>query len=394
MEERRLTALPETVEQYQAGFPLLTEEAVGNRTDLEEGELFTLEAPDGDFLGRGYIGKQNKGIGWILTKKENEQIDEQFISKKLMMAISRRGNLLASEETTAFRVFNGEGDGFGGILIDYYAGYYVLQFYSQGAYSFRQQFIDILTQTMDPAGIYEKKRFSDDQEKQQSDFVSGNEAPAPLPIKENGMNFAVYLDDGAMTGIFLDQRDVRKTLRDEWAAGSTVLNTFSYTGAFSTAAALGGAVSTVSVDAANRSREKTAEQFRLNEIDMDSQTILVDDVFSWFRKAASRQQTYDIVVLDPPSFARTKQTMFRAAKDYGRLVEDALELMEPGSLLIASTNHAGLPRWRFRRQVEQAFKAKDRRFRMEKQFSLPEDFLVNADYPEGDYLKVLAMRVL
>ena len=120
------------------------------------------------------------------------------------------------------------------------------------------------------------------------------------------MNFAVYLNDGAMVGVFLDQRNVRKQIRDKYAKGRTVLNMFSYTGAFSVFAALGGASKTTSVDLANRSLSKTIEQFSVNEVDYEAQDIIVEDVFLYFKYAAKKKMKFDMVVLDPPSFARSK----------------------------------------------------------------------------------------
>ena len=120
------------------------------------------------------------------------------------------------------------------------------------------------------------------------------------------MNFAVYLNDGAMVGVFLDQRNVRKQIRDKYAKGRTVLNMFSYTGAFSVFAALGRASKTTSVDLANRSLSKTIEQFSVNEVDYEAQDIIVEDVFLYFKYATKKKMKFDMVVLDPPSFARSK----------------------------------------------------------------------------------------
>ncbi len=115
--------------------------------------------------------------------------------------------------------------------------------------------------------------------KDEDGFVMGERGEFPLLVKENDVQFAVYLNEGAMVGVFLDQRDVRKRIRDKYAEGRTVLNTFSYTGAFSVFAALGGAARTTSVDVANRSYGKTIEQFSVNGIDFDAHDILVEDVF-------------------------------------------------------------------------------------------------------------------
>ncbi|SDO51363.1 class I SAM-dependent rRNA methyltransferase [Alkalicoccus daliensis] len=382
--------------QYQAGFPLLLKEAVANPHVLqEEGQLLEVVLEDGTFIGRGYYGEQNKGVGWILTQKEKEAVDEKLFEKKLMIALGRRSELLASEDTTAFRMLNGEGDGLGGLIIDYYDGYYLLQWYSAGIYSFKETIINLLLNSTDAKGIYEKKRFAEEGKYvEDEDFVTGEKAESPLLVKENGVTFAVYLNDGAMTGVFLDQREVRKTLKDKYSQGKTVLNTFSYTGAFSVFAALGGASHTTSIDAANRSKAKTEEQFRVNGLDPAAHRIIVDDVFAYYRRAAKREENYDIVILDPPSFARTKKTTFRASKDYGELIKQTLPITNSGGLIIASTNHAGLSKKKFLSFIDQAFKENGHEYEIKESYSLPEDFVTHSSFAEGNYLKVFFIKKL
>ena len=247
---------------------------------------------------------------------------------------------------------------------------------------------------MDYKGIYQKKRFDakgqylDDTD----DFITGEKAPEPLIVKENGANFAVYLDDGAMVGVFLDQREVRKTIRDKYAKGKTMLNTFSYTGAFSVFAALGAASKTISVDLANRSRAKTEEQFRINNIDVEVQDIIVEDVFNYFKYAVRKKLSFDLVVLDPPSFARSKKHTFSAAKDYTKLLKEAIQITSKGGVIVASTNASNFDMKRFKGFIDNAFKALHGKYSIEETFSLPEDFRVSGKFKEGNYLKVVFIR--
>ncbi|QKS72889.1 class I SAM-dependent rRNA methyltransferase [Paenalkalicoccus suaedae] len=382
--------------KYRQGYPLLTEEALVSSGKLhEEGELLQVVTEDGDFIGYGYHGRQNKGVGWILTHREHEAIDQRLFDRKLIEAVGRRSAFFLDETTTAFRVFNGEGDGIGGVTIDNYAGYYVIQWYSRGVYQFKDYIVHALQTYTDCIGIYEKKRFAKKGEYvEDNDFVSGEEAPSPLIVKENGVNLAVYLNDGAMTGIFLDQREVRKMLMDHLAADRSVLNTFSYTGAFSVFAAMGGASGTTSVDVANRSLEKTSEQFRVNHLPVESQKIIVDDVFVYYKRATKREEEYDVVVVDPPSFARTKKTTFSAAKDYAKLLKETIALTRTGGTIVASTNHAGLSRKKFRSFIDQAFDEAGHTYRIVEQFRLPEDFVTLEEFPEGNYLKVYVIEKL
>ncbi|MEH7507156.1 class I SAM-dependent rRNA methyltransferase [Priestia megaterium] len=382
------------IKKVNKGYPLIEKDALVDGHKLqEEGVIINLVTPKNQFLAKGYYGKQNKGYGWILSKKKNEQIDAAFFARKIQQAISSRHDFYASEDTTAFRVFNSEGDGIGGLIIDYYDGYYVMSWYSEGIYRFKEYVIEALKSAPNFKGLYQKKRFNvKGQYIEEDDFVAGDKGEFPLIVKENGIRFAVYLNDGAMVGVFLDQRDVRKTIRDKYAKGKTVLNMFSYTGAFSVAAALGGAAKTTSVDLANRSLAKTIEQFSVNGIDHDAQDIIVEDVFKYFKYAVKKNMTFDLVVLDPPSFAKSKKHTFSAAKDYKDLLKEAIALTKPNGVIVASTNASNFDMKKFHSFIEKAFNEKGERYKMMEQFSLPADFKTIKEFKSGDYLKVVFIQ--
>ncbi|MEC2075119.1 class I SAM-dependent rRNA methyltransferase [Metabacillus fastidiosus] len=382
------------VNKMRSGNPIVLKEAVMNVNDLQkEGTIIKLVDEKNQFIGKGYYGKQNKGVGWILTYKEAETIDKQFFKKKIDAAVKKREHFYKSEETTAFRVFNGEGDGIGGLTIEYFAGYYVINWYSEGIYEFKEYVIEAITESMNFKGVYQKKRFAaDGKYVEEDDFVTGERGEFPLIVKENGVNFAIYLNDGAMVGVFLDQRDVRKTIRDKYAKGKTVLNTFSYTGAFSVFAAAGGAAKTTSVDLANRSKSKTIEQFSVNGIDHEAQNIIVEDVFNYFKYAVRKELKFDLVILDPPSFARSKKMTFSAAKDYPKLLKEAIAITEDSGVVVASTNSAAFDMKKFKSFIRVAFQEMNESYKIIEEFSLPEDFRTLKEFEEGNYLKVLFIK--
>ncbi|MCG0049318.1 class I SAM-dependent rRNA methyltransferase [Priestia aryabhattai] len=382
------------IKKVNKGYPLIEKDALVDGHKLqEEGVIINLVTPKNQFLAKGYYGKQNKGYGWILTKKKSEQIDAAFFARKIQQAISSRHDFYASEDTTAFRIFNSEGDGIGGLIIDYYDGYYVMSWYSEGIYQFKEYVIEALKSAPNFKGLYQKKRFNvKGQYIEEDDFVAGDKGEFPLIVKENGIRFAVYLNDGAMVGVFLDQRDVRKTIRDKYAKGKTLLNMFSYTGAFSVAAALGGAAKTTSVDLANRSLAKTIEQFSVNGIDHEAQDIIVEDVFKYFKYAVKKNMTFDLVVLDPPSFAKSKKHTFSAAKDYKDLLKEAIALTKPNGVIVASTNASNFDMKKFHSFIEKAFNEKGERYKMMEQFALPSDFKTIKEFKSGNYLKVVFIQ--
>ena len=330
----------------------------------------------------------------MLTQQKEEAIDIAFFIKKIQSALAYRESFYADATTTAFRVLNGEGDGLGGLTIDYFDGYYLFTWYSLGIFEFRSLILEAFQQSVSFKGLYQKKRFDskgkylDDKD----DFLLGTQAPAPLLIKENGVTFSIYLDDGAMTGLFLDQREVRKTLRDKYAKNKKLLNTFSYTGAFSVFAALGGALETTSVDLAKRSLPKTTEQFENNHIDAAKQNIVVEDVFLYFKYALRKKMLFDIVVADPPSFARSKKHTFSANKDYVKLLKEIIQITKVGGVIVASTNAASFSMMRFHDFIATAFKELKGKYKVLESYSLPKDFRVYEKFQEGNYLKVVFIR--
>lgn len=390
-----LTVKPQYIKNYMNGYPLILKDFMVDWSKVkEEGTILNLFDERKKFIAKGYYGIQNKGYGWVLSSKKEENIDVGYFSHKIKTAIKYREDFYSDKNTTAFRVFNGEGDGVGGLTIDYFDGFYLLTWYSLGIYQFKEDILTALQSQVEYKGIYQKKRFDikgqylDDAD----DFVCGSRGEFPLIVKENGANFAIYLDDGPMVGVFLDQREVRKTIRDSYAKGKTVLNTFSYTGAFSVFAALGGSTKTTSVDLAQRSRSKTQEQFTINDINVDAQDIIVEDVFNYFKYAVKKGILFDVVVLDPPSFARSKKHTFSVVKDYVKLLKEAIQITNKGGVIVASTNYANFNMGKFKEFIDRAFNELGEKYKIEHTYSLPKDFKVMDKFKEGDYLKVVFVR--
>ncbi|WP_208560981.1 class I SAM-dependent rRNA methyltransferase [Marinilactibacillus kalidii] len=377
--------------RLRKGYQALEEYDFKALGDFKEGEAVEIVDQQNKFIGKGYLGKENRTVGWLLTADKEEAIDSTFFDRQFRIAQRARSAFYADESTTAFRLFNADGDGIGGITIDYYDGYYIFSWFNKGIYTRREEIYQAFKVAIpDFKGIVEKVRFSD--ATVASRHIDGEVPPEPLIIKENGIQYATYINEGWMTGIFLDQRNVRRKLMEDWGTGKTILNTFSYTGAFSVAAAMGGAVKTVNVDAANRSKAKTTEQFEINGLNPDDHEIRVIDVFDYLDYAKKHELKFDIVVLDPPTFARTKKRTFSVEKDYVGLIQEALAVLADKGMLIASSNTWKLDRDDFYEMVNEALENENVDAYLLDEYRLPEDFKVNEQYPESDYLKVMVLE--
>ena len=362
-------------------------------SDLENVNLKDQEVEvyrqEGTFLGTAYLSQQNKGLGWFVST-DKVTFNQDFFETLFRQAKEKRSAYYQDGLTTAFRLFNQEGDGFGGLTVDLYGDYAVFSWYNSYVYQIRQTISEAFRQVFpEVLGTYEKIRFKGlDYE---SAHVYGQEAPDFFTVLENGVLYQVFMNDGLMTGIFLDQHEVRGSLVDGLAMGKSLLNMFSYTAAFSVAAAMGGASQTTSVDLAKRSRELSQAHFQANGISTDEHRFIVMDVFEYFKYAKRKGLTYDVIVLDPPSFARNKKQTFSVAKDYHKLISQSLEILNPGGIIIASTNAANVSRQKFTEQIDKGFAG--RSYQILNKYGLPADFAYNKKDESSNYLKVISMKV-
>ena len=376
------------VEKKLAKGLVLLEASDLENVNLKDQEV-EVQSQEGTFLGTAYLSQQNKGLGWFVSK-DKVAFNQAFFETLFRQAKEKRSAYYQDDLTTAFRLFNQEGDGFGGLTVDLYGDYAVFSWYNSYVYQIRQTISEAFRQVFpEVLGTYEKIRFKGlDYE---SAHVYGQEAPDFFTVLENGVLYQVFMKDGLMTGIFLDQHEVRGSLVDGLAMGKSLLNMFSYTAAFSVAAAMGGASQTTSVDLAKRSRELSQAHFQANGISTDDHRFIVMDVFEYFKYAKRKGLTYDVIVLDPPSFARNKKQTFSVAKDYHKLISQSLEILNPGGIIIASTNAANVSRQKFTEQIDKGFAG--RSYQILNKYGLPADFAYNKKDESSNYLKVISMKV-
>lgn len=376
------------VEKKLAKGLVLLEASDLENVNLKDQEV-DVHSQGGTFLGTAYLSQQNKGLGWFVST-DKVTFNQAFFETLFRKAKEKRSAYYQDDLTTAFRLFNQEGDGFGGLTVDLYGDYAVFSWYNSYVYQIRKVISEAFRQIFpEVLGAYEKIRFKGlDYE---SAHVYGQEAPDFFTVLENGVLYQVFMNDGLMTGIFLDQHEVRGSLVDGLAMGKSLLNMFSYTAAFSVAAAMGGASQTTSVDLAKRSRELSQAHFQANGLSTGDHRFIVMDVFEYFKYAKRKGLTYDVIVLDPPSFARNKKQTFSVAKDYHKLISQSLEILNPGGIIIASTNAANVSRPKFTEQIDKGFAG--RSYQILNKYGLPADFAYNKKDESSNYLKVISMKV-
>lgn len=255
-------------------------------------------------------------------------------------ALRRRADLLADGATNAVRLIDGSGDGseFAGLILEDYAGRWLVQTDDRFMAAPPEWLREVKPA---PRSIYWKRLEKTD--RHPPAHWKGDVVANPFPVRENGVTYLIDFSAGYSQGIFLDQRGNRRRVRERATAGArTVPNLFSYTCAFSAAAATGGAITT-SVDLSKRYLEWGRENFRANQLDPATHEFHDGDVFDRLRLFVKRERRFELVIADPPTFSRDRDgKVFRAERDYDRLAEMAASLVAPGGWLFCSTNHRGL----------------------------------------------------
>ncbi len=308
--------------------------------------------------------------------------DGALFDARLDEAVAARWALGTSADTTAFRLVHGEGDGLAGMAVDAYGEHLLVHFFSEEALARKDRILDRVF-SLGVRGVYfmnhpKQSNTLVDPRKESlapSAPVRGEAAPTPFVIREHGLAYRVRLGDGLKTGIFLDQRDNRRRVR-ELSRGLRVLNLFAYTCAFTVAAAAGGARSTVSVDASKGALAWGQENLDENGLGSPAHVMIDADAFDWLDVATKRRERYDLVILDPPSYATTKSSRFSAADDYAELAAQAVALVAPGGRLLACTNHRGISVRKFRKRMHEAGRLAERSMLQVKDLPPPPDFPV------------------
>ena len=303
---------------------------------VEAGGLLDVKSATGQFIARGYYNPQTDIAIRILTRDPAQTIDADFLRRRVRSAVALR-QTLDPAQTNAYRLINSEGDGLPGVIVDYYAGILVAQIHTAGMERLRPLLLEALLQETGAQGILlrndSQSRRREGLEVEEPAVIAG-EVPAQITIREHGMQFVVDLWEGQKTGFFLDQRDKRAAIC-KYVRGKRVLNCFSYTGGFSVYAALTDEKTRVtSVDSSAPAIEAAREHFTLNGLDSEQHEFHVMDVFAYLEEAHARGEVFDVVILDPPAFARTQNARRNALNAYRRLNTLGMQVLAQDGILV------------------------------------------------------------
>ena len=361
-----------------------------------DGEMVSVYTSNGQFVAKGHY--QYGSIAVRVLTFDDEAIDVDFWKRRLLSAYSVRKSIgvirreQGEDENTTFRLVHGEGDNLPGLIIDCYGKTAVMQAHSLGMHECRREIAQALHEVTNGEieNIYYKSDttlpFKSDIEKDNGFIIGGSKDNITI---ENGLKFHVDWLRGQKTGFFIDQRENRSLL-ERYAKNRSVLNMFCYTGGFSVYAMRGGAEIVHSVDSSAKAIELTNRNIELNFPDDGRHTAFCDDAFKFMDKNDGR---YDLVVLDPPAFAKHRGALRNALKGYIRLNVKGLECIKSGGILFTFSCSQVVSKDQFRQAVFTAAAQAKRKVRILHQLHQPADHPINIYHPEGEYLKGLVLYV-
>lgn len=364
--------------------------AVQQLPDFKDGECLPVYSSQNDLLGWGYFNRKAQIVGRMLSFDHIPP--QEALLNNLEMALSLRLELFKGSETDAYRLVNGEGDLLPGLVIDRYRDVFVVQIGTLGMQVFRPQIVQWLIDKLNPRSIYEKSLLPARREEGLQDEQGALFGPVPadaIEIRENGHRFAVSVLHGQKTGFFLDHREMRQQVQ-ELSAGKRVLNCFAYTGGFSVYAIAGGALSVDSVDISAAAMQMAERNMSLNGFNSAKNRFITADVFQFLRE---QPLDYDIVVLDPPAFAKRQKDVVQACRGYKDINRLAMQKMPAGSLLLTSSCSYHVDEDLFQKVVFQAAVEAGKVVKMIGRHRMAPDHPVNICHPESDYLKSLLLYI-
>lgn len=376
--------------------PWIFSGAIDSIKDINtNGETVEIFSSDGKFLGYGSYSLHSQISVRVLSFNPEDQIDKDFIQKRVETAAQFRKQIINLETTNAYRVINAESDSLPGLLVDKYGDFLVCQFLSAGAEFWKKETIEILVNIFNPTGIFERSDVEVREKEGLQQFkgiLYGKEPEELIEILENGNKFFVDINLGHKTGFYLDQRDNRKLL-ETFSSESEILNCFSYTGGFSVYAIKAGASKVVNLDSSLEALSLAETNLTLNGIASSKYENVQDDVFKYLRKLRDTNKQFDVIILDPPKFAESVSQIEKASRGYKDINLLALKLLKKNGVLFTFSCSGHIVPELFNKIIADAATDAGREVHILKYLTQSPDHAMLTSFPEGLYLKGLVCKV-
>jgi 23S rRNA (cytosine1962-C5)-methyltransferase len=380
----------------RAGHPWVYRDAVRRSIeDLEPGAVVRVAELDGQHIGFGIV--ETDGVIALRMLSLAPELDwgAEEVRRRVDAAVAFRERWLGDGVGTAHRLVHGDSDGLPGLAVDRLGDYLLVYKYAGSVDAYLPHVLEAL-ESQKARGVYLQDRVrpvAADDKRPPAALVAGKVAPPEFEVEEDGLRFLVDVTVPVSPGLFLDLREGRRLL-EQSVAGCSVLNLFSFTGAFGVRAVRGAASSVANVDAAARSHARCRQNLAASGLDAEACEAITGDVFKHLEKFRQRERAFDVVVVDPPPFSSVKGAMFSAQRDWSALMEAICGVVVPGGRILAVCNAAKLTDGEFLTALGEGAGAAGRRARLVEERGLPVDFPVVPAFAEGRYLKIKLLHVL
>ncbi|MBT4141513.1 MAG: class I SAM-dependent rRNA methyltransferase [Candidatus Latescibacteria bacterium] len=354
------------------------------------GEVVDVVDWRGKFIAKGFYNSHSSIPLRVLSRDPDEIIDAQWMSKRIHQAVVLRARAFDDEVTSAYRLVHGENDFLPGLVVDKYGEFLVVQIHTLGMDRWRDVIAEALMLHVSPKGIYERSdvgaRQGEGLETLPVGLLAGEEPPEQVDFLENGMKFVCDVRTGQKTGFFLDQRDNRVNVA-AFCQDAEVLNCFSYSGGFSVFAAQGGATRVESVDASEPALLLAKENLSVNGFDSKDHPCIQENVFDYLKVCKEKSRQFDVIVVDPPAFAKSSGALKRASRAYVRLNRMAIDVLKPGGILVSASCSSAVDDDTFLSYLRTAGAETRRDIQVIKTHFTSIDHPGFVAFPEGRYLK-------
>ncbi|MCC7432678.1 class I SAM-dependent rRNA methyltransferase [Candidatus Peregrinibacteria bacterium] len=394
---KRINLRPEKLKQFtRHKHPWIFSGAILGKHSINDGDLVAVYC-DNLFIGNGYYNSASQIAIRLISWKENEIIDQNFLSEKITSAIRLRYQLLENQKTSAYRIIFAESDFLPGFIVDKYNNSLILQIHTLGAEKLKTVFVAALIESyqsiygQSPEMIYEKSeikaRRHEGLTEVHQELLFGKLIKQET-ILENNLKFEVNFFDSQKTGFFIDQR-VSRQIIEKYSKSKKVLNLFAYTGGFSLYAARGEASKVVSLDISKPAVDQINQNFQINKLKSDHLEI-VDDAFDYLTDLEPNQ--FDLIILDPPAFIKSRQKIQEGIRGYLTINQKALEKLPENGLILTCSCSGALSDEDFFRMLNWAANAANCQIQVVEKISQPLDHPLTPFFPEGAYLKSYLIR--
>jgi 23S rRNA (cytosine1962-C5)-methyltransferase len=360
------------------------------REEAEDGSIVPVKNHSGKIIGYGYYNSSSQ-IRVRLLSFGDIPFSNDMLRSLLHRSFQRRTPDMYLQGTNAYRLVFSEGDFIPGLVIDNYAGHYVLQCLTRGIDVMKKTIVDMVCEMQSPLSIYERSDYSGRKLEGLPEF-SGQlygTTPDTVDIIEHDVHYPVDIRGGQKTGFFLDQRENRHLIK-ELSKDKTILNLFSYTGGFTMAALSGGAASTVSVDISAKASAEAESIYSQNAFTKPS-VFITEDVFNYIRSASIDE---DIIIIDPPAFAKSKADVNRACRGYKDVNLNVIKKAKPGAYLLTCSCSRFIDPDLFQKVIFSAVQDAGRQGQIIRRTGHPSDHPVNIAVPETEYLKGILLKIV